>query len=290
MGKALVIGDIVVANPLCKVTIVDSAIDAALYQYYAANKSINASEKIALEKFVQGLIDNGIWSKMKYFYPMLGDNVPDMLTNAISPSTDDYLSKVATDYLSVNGRTLHVQSQSQSQTVIFGDRFPKTMNLNDSSMISCCSYAEDVSTGSKSIKLLGDITTPNDVLNRFGLVDRAFSGYGYPCVEVYLNSTNVINVPPSSSEAGNQSAYKNRIICSTYDRASLTLYKEGEEYSKAVYDTDLSSLNASSYRVMYSTIDTDFNFAALGSYLTASEWSVFYSYLLQFLKDVGRHS
>ena len=290
MGKALVIGNIVVANPLCKVTIVESAIDAALYQYYAANTSINASEKIALEKFVKGLIDNGIWSKMKYFYPMLGDNVTDMLTNVISPSTDDYLSKVKTDYLSVNGRTLHAQSQSSTQTVRFGDRFPKTMNLNDSSMISCCSYAEDVSTGSKTIKLLGDITRLDDVRYRLGLVDKAPSGYNYPCVEVYLDSISVISAPSSSSEAGNQSAYKNRILCSTYDRASLTLYKEGEEYAKAVYDADLSSLNRMSYRVMQATIETDYNFAALGSHLTASEWSVFYSYLLQFLKDVGRHS
>lgn len=289
MGKALVIGDIVVVNPLCKVTIVESAIDAALYQYYAANTSINESEKIALEKFVQGLIDNGIWSKMKYFYPMLGDNVPDMLTNVISPSTDDYLSKVATDYLSVNGRTLHVQSQSSRNLVNFGDRFPETMNLNDSSMISCCSYAEDINLGSQSTTLLGAISTDN-IRDKLNLINNYASGLAYPAVELILDLTTVVKLPSTNSEAGNQIGYKNRILCSTYDRASLTLYKEGEEYSKAVYHADFSSLNKKSYGTMYSTIETDCNFAALGSYLTASEWSVFYSYLLQFLKDVGRHS
>lgn len=77
MGKALVINGLSVLNPLGKVTF--KGVDALLAPYYGLNTSIQNAEKNALNTFVEGLVAAGLWEKINSFYPMLGDNLNDVL-------------------------------------------------------------------------------------------------------------------------------------------------------------------------------------------------------------------
>lgn len=77
MGKALVINGLSVLNPLGKVTF--KGVDALLAPYYGLNTSIQKAEKKALNTFVEGLVKAGLWEKINSFYPMLGDNLDDVL-------------------------------------------------------------------------------------------------------------------------------------------------------------------------------------------------------------------
>ena len=89
MGKAIVIDGLQVTNPLCTVTFSGTPAENAISAYLAANTSINITEKEALGNFVEGLINANLWDKIKYFYPLLGDNVADAVLEVVSPSTED---------------------------------------------------------------------------------------------------------------------------------------------------------------------------------------------------------
>lgn len=90
MGKALVINGLSVSDPICEVTFMTA--DSVLRNYLLANSTINDTEKDALKAFVQGLIDADLWSKFKYFYPMLGSTVSDMVIDTVNPATEDIFS------------------------------------------------------------------------------------------------------------------------------------------------------------------------------------------------------
>ena len=82
MGKALVIEGLQVNNPLCVITIGENTPERELSAYLAKNKGISTTEKNALISMVGTLMDNGIYSKIKSFYPIIGTSVADMIIDA----------------------------------------------------------------------------------------------------------------------------------------------------------------------------------------------------------------
>ena len=114
MGKAIVIDGLQVTNPLCTVTFSGTPAENAIRAYLAVNTSINTTEKEALGNFVEGLINANLWDKIKYFYPLLGDNVADAVLEVVSPSTED-LFVDNTLGLSVSSRKLIANNRPDSE-------------------------------------------------------------------------------------------------------------------------------------------------------------------------------
>lgn len=112
-----------------------------LAEYYAANTSANDSEKSALNALVGGLINNDLWSKVKYFYPMLGDNVSDMFLDAISPSTEDFISNVGYDTarISVTNRKL-TSTAGGYQGSIITPTMPRWSQIDKNNIALICSF------------------------------------------------------------------------------------------------------------------------------------------------------
>lgn len=73
MGKALVFNDIVVENPLKQVTFVGEALPVAIKQYILKlSQPISKKKVTALTTFYNALNDAGLWSEIRFLYPMYG--------------------------------------------------------------------------------------------------------------------------------------------------------------------------------------------------------------------------
>lgn len=73
MGKALVFNDIVVKDPLKQVTFVGEIIPAAIKQYILKlSQPISKNKVNALVAFYNALNDAGLWSQIRFLYPMYG--------------------------------------------------------------------------------------------------------------------------------------------------------------------------------------------------------------------------
>ena len=103
MGKALVIEGLQVSNPLCVVTIGENTPERELSAYFAKNKGISTTEKNALISMVGTLMDNGIYSKIKSFYPIIGTSVADMIIDAKNVDGDTIFSGGEERYSYDNG-------------------------------------------------------------------------------------------------------------------------------------------------------------------------------------------
>lgn len=73
MGKALVFNDIVVEDPLKQVTFVGEVVPVAIKQYILKLSQPISKKKVnALVAFYNALNDAGLWSKIRFLYPMYG--------------------------------------------------------------------------------------------------------------------------------------------------------------------------------------------------------------------------
>lgn len=73
MGKALVFNDIVVEDPLKQVTFVGEIVPAAIKQYILKlSQPISKKKVTALTAFYNALNDAGLWSEIRFLYPMYG--------------------------------------------------------------------------------------------------------------------------------------------------------------------------------------------------------------------------
>ena len=73
MGKALVFNDIVVEGPLKQVTFVGEVVPVAIKQYILKLSQPISKKKVnALVAFYNALNDAGLWSKIRFLYPMYG--------------------------------------------------------------------------------------------------------------------------------------------------------------------------------------------------------------------------
>lgn len=73
MGKAIVFDDIVVKNPLKQVTFVGEVVPVAIKQYILKlSQPISKKKVTALIAFYNALNDAGLWSQIRFLYPMYG--------------------------------------------------------------------------------------------------------------------------------------------------------------------------------------------------------------------------
>ena len=281
MGKALVINGLVVNNPLCVVSIDKSPIGKALDAYYAANTSINSEEKSALEAFVQGLIDNGMWAKVKAFYPMLGSNVDDLI---LEVNGESELLGGDKGTLSADGRNLsaNVGRTGATSTV------PQMLNNLDFGNLSVFASGSAPAHQAYSRYIL-NISSANN--QSMGMQINTFA---YPCVQ----SGNVFAPTQGTDEgqSGIQQSYLERIVAWNIKNGSAIVYKDGVRYASTDY---VSAGNISKTVSILSNMKNSssaedqpykYSFLAFADGMSESEIGKFYELQLAFLKAVGKHS
>ncbi len=271
MGKALVINGLVVPNPLSVITI--KSVSSILAEYYTVNTSINQSEKLALETFVKGLLDANLWLKIKYFYPLLGDNVSDLTKEAISPSTEDLILNSGINGLSEGSRILLANNRPEKEKTI-GSR---AASLDASKLgIICAGKADTWFGGGQGIKF-------NDSANRFGIeVATNTSGFGYATLVV--NGTSIYQ----------ESAYNTkleRVVFGNVQDGVGSLYDDSTLLANSNVNVAGYSLTKS-YGILRNERASNYkyNFLAITEGMTSADWLVYYPLLLSYLRAVGKHS
>lgn len=281
MGKALVIKGLVVNNPLCVVSIDKSPIEKALGAYYAANTSINSEEKSALEAFVQGLIDNGMWAKVKAFYPMLGNNVDDLI---LEVNGESELLGGDKGTLSADGRNLsaNVGRTGKTSTV------PQMLNNLDFGNLSVFASGSAPAHQSYARYILNISGDNNQAMG------IQIGTYGYPVVQ----SGNVFAPTQGTDQgqSGNQQSYLERIVAWSIKNGSAVVYKDGVRYASTDY-TPAGNISRtvnilSNIKNSGSAEDQPYkySFLAFADGMSDSEIGKFYELQLAFLKAVGKHS
>lgn len=281
MGKALVINGLVVSNPLCVVSIDKSPIEKALGAYYAANTSINREEKSALEAFVQGLIDNGIWTKVKALYPMLGSNVDDLI---LEVNGESELLGGDKGTLSADGRNLsaNVGRTGVTSTV------PQMLNNLDFGNLSVFASGSAPAHQAYSRVILQISSSNNQTMTIQG------DTYGYPSVK-----SGGVTAPTQGTgegQSGIQQSYLERIVAYNIKNGSAVVYKDGVRYAstdyapigniaRTVFILSNTKISSSAEDQLYK-----YSFLAFADGMSESEISKFYELQLAFLKAVGKHS
>ena len=281
MGKAIVIDGLKVTNPLCTVTFSGIPVENALRAYLAANTSINSEEESALEAFVQGLIDNGMWTKIKAFYPMLGNNVDDLILEVNGESEllgDDKAT------LTADGRNLsaNVGRTGQTSTV------PKMLkNLDFGNLSIFASGNATVFQGySRNILYLSAV---NNIT--FSLQGNTFA---YPSITYGSNSAPIQGT--GEGQSGIQQSYLERIVFWNTKDGVSTVYKDGVRYASTNYasigNIERTVNILSNVKTSGSAEDQPYkySFLAFADGMSESEIGKFYELQLVFLKAVGKHS
>lgn len=281
MGKALVINGLVVNNPLCVVSIDQSPIKKALGAYYAANTSINSEEKSALEAFVQGLMDNGIWTKVKALYPMLGSNVDDLI---LEVNGESELLGGDKGTLSADGRNLsaNVGRTGATSTV---PQMLKNLDFGNLSIFAS-GNATVHQMYSRSILYLSAV---NNIT--FELQGNT---YAYPSIVCGSNSAPIQGT--GEGQSGIQQSYLERIVAWNIKNGSVVVYKDGVRYASTDYapigNIERAIYVLSNVKLTGSAEDQSYkySFLAFADGMSESEISKFYELQLAFLKAVGKHS
>lgn len=270
MGKALVVNGLVVSNPLTVVTL--KSVSSILSEYYEVNTSINQNEKTALETFVRGLVDANLWLKMKYFYPLLGDNVADITKEVISNSTEDLFVNAGFSGLSVDQRILVANNRQLAESNI-GVR---ANTIDKTKLGFICSGKSDSWYGG------GQTIAFNTGTDRYG-IDMAFtgSGFGYPMLRV--DDTNVFSETIYSSKL-------ERVIFGNIENNVGILYDDSTLLASNAVNP--SVLITKTYGVLANSRPNNYkyNFFAITEGMSSEDWTIYYPLLLSYLKAVGKHS
>lgn len=295
-GKAIIINGLVVSEPLMTVTFKDA--DSILSSYLAKNTTISSSEKDSLKTFVAGLLEAGLWEKMKYFYPMLGGTVADQLVEVVSPDMEDLFNTNLSGTLDITGlsivdRKLRSLNRNKSNPYpVVDTRRIKSLDFSNMGMV----FAMNMAGNTAATTPMGDSLSLMYRLynyNAVGIVGATgVSNYRYP--EMYASGHNASVVyPTGSSDGGNNLSYAERIIYADYNGSVATLYKEKVQYktgtNSAVSDPE-NGYRISGLLNNYTGNNSDNGFLAITEHLTQAEWGTFYDLLLPFLQAVGKHS
>lgn len=281
MGKAIVIDGLKVTNPLCTVTFSGTPAENALRAYLAANTSINATEQEALTYFVEGLIDNSMWSKIKAFYPMLGNNVDDLI---LEVNGESELLGGDKGTLSADGRNLsaNVGRTGGTSTV------PQILKNFDFGNLSIFASGSAPAHQGYNRTILQLSSSNIQIMTMQG------DTYGYPSV----NSGNVTAPIQGTSEgqSGIQQSYLERIVAWSIKNGSAVVYKDGVRYASTDYapigNIERTVFILSNTKLSSSVEDQPYkySFLAFADGMSESEISKFYELQFAFLKAVGKHS
>ena len=261
-----------------------------LSSYYSANNTISASEKSALETLVQGLIDNNLWSKFKYFYPMCGTSVADQLKEVVNPSTDDILGNTDTSNLSVSSRKLEVAMTTNANKKgdkVLGSRV-QTLNLNDISYISAFNYKDD--TGVFSVFNQYYNYNGKQSPNAVGLTETYG---GNKCARISGIATTTI----ASTDAETVSIGAERIVMGRQIDTDLSVFHDTTKFKAATLQTGTTCVPFGKAKALleYASANGGENAVEMGLYaittgLTDAQWGTVHGLVRAFLVSIGKHT
>lgn len=281
MGKAIVIDGLKVTNPLCTVTFSGTPAENALRAYLAANTSINATEQEALTYFVEGLIDNSMWSKIKAFYPMLGSNVDDLI---LEVNGESELLGGDKGTLSADGRNLTTNVGRTGATSTVPQMLKNLDFGNLSIFVSGNSTVHQMYSRNILYLSAGNNTT-------FSLQGNT---YAYPSITCGSNTAPIQGA--DEGQSGIQQSYLERIVAYNIKNGSAVVYKDGVRYASTDYAPIGNIAKAvnilSNVKLSGSAEDQPYkySFLAFADGMSESEIGKFYELQLAFLKAVGKHS
>ena len=271
MGKAIVIDGLQVTNPLCTVTFSGTPAENAIREYLAANTSINATEEESLSNFVKKLIDAGLWSKMKYFYPLLGDNVADAVLEVVSPSTEDLFVNNTTG-LSVSSRKLIANNRPESEL----NTSARAQALDISKIGMILAGGSDIAAYQAARFLVN-----HSIANAVGL-SISKDTYKYPLFE---NKTQIFEMPSNV-----YTKVKREVFGTTISGVGY-LYDGTTQLATGSLDVPVGTLK-SSFGILSNqrAMDYEYDFFAITEGMTTDDWLVFYPLLMTFLQAVGKRT
>ena len=262
-----------------------------LSSYYSANNTISASEKSALETLVQGLIDNNLWSKFKYFYPMCGTSVADQLKEVVNPSTDDILGNTDTSNLSVSSRKLEVAMTTNANKKgdkVLGSRV-QTLDLNDISYISAFNYKDD--TGAFSVfNQYYNYNGERQSSNAIGLTEI----YGAnKCARISGIETTAI----AATDAETVSIGAERIVMGRQIDTDLSVFHDTSKFKTSTLSAGTSCVPFGKAKALleYTSANGGENAVEMGLYaittgLTDAQWGTVHGLVRTFLVSIGKHT
>lgn len=275
MGKALVVKGLKVNNPIGLVSFKGIA-PAALAAYYERNTSITEAQAESLNTLVKTLINEGLWDKLHYFYPLLGSTLGDMTLECINTENEDLFATSGLSGLSVDGAYMSIDNTRDKST--FYPTSITAISPSDVSIIMAggSPYLQspifmDASNGKKRIEL------------------TTFSAGGAPmrmsCGATEGGTTsNITGVALGTSTL-------ERVVCGTINNGNGVIWNDKSKYAEGTGNTDFN-VGRCGYVFAQSGNNTiaKFAFFAMGRYMTEAEWGKFYDALLIFLKATGKHS
>ena len=271
MGKAIVIDGLQVTNPLCTVTFSGTPAENAISAYLAANTSININEKEALGNFVEGLINANLWDKIKYFYPLLGDNVADAVLEVVSPSTED-LFVDNTSGLSVSSRKLIANNRPDSE--VNTSTRAQALDISKIGMILAGGSNIDATQAARFL-------VNYSIANAVGL-SISKDTYKYPLFE---NKTQIFEMPSDV-----YSKVKREVFGTTVSGVGY-LYDGTTQLATGSLDIPTGTLK-SSFGILSNSraLDYEYDFFAITEGMTTADWLVFHPLLMTFLQAVGKRA
>ena len=222
MGHTLVLNGVSVPNPVAHLQFADAK--HLLADYYAENTSINDNEKEAIETLVDRLWEAGVWTKIRSFYPMLGNTVNDLLLDAKNVAAENYIKQNLSD----RGATVTVPTRNFLNVSGGNNTGATELSRTDIRLYGLTHIvAYDFGNGSSVI----NSNNPSPQLSlKWSHPDNA-----YRWMRFELGTD---GVPASATDAGNQSSYILRNVMYNYDGTTVTIYKDGEVWKSGSLQHD----------------------------------------------------
>ena len=275
MGKALVVKGLKVNNPIGLVSL-EGVAPAALSAYYERNTSITEAQAESLNALVKTLIAEGLWDKLHYFYPFLGNTLEDMTLECVNTENEDLFATSGLSGLSVDGAYLLVDNATRDRSTCYPTSIT-AISPSDVSIIMAGGnpYIQspifmDASNGNKRI----DLTT--------------FSAGGAP-MRLICGVTENGSISNITGEKLGTSTLE-RVVCGTINNGNGVIWNDKAKYAEGTGNTDFIVGRCINVFTTGNNTIGKFSFFAMGRYMTEAEWGKFYDALLVFLKATGKHS
>ena len=275
MGKALVVKGLKVNNPIGLVSL-EGVAPAALSAYYERNTSITEAQAESLNALVKTLIAEGLWDKLHYFYPFLGNTLEDMTLECVNTENEDLFATSGLSGLSVDGAYLLVDNATRDRSTCY----PTSITA--------------ISPSDVSIIMAGGnpyIQSPifMDALNGNKRIDlTTFSAGGAP-MRLICGVTENGSISNITGEKLGTSTLE-RVVCGTINNGNGVIWNDKAKYAEGTGNTDFIVGRCINVFTTGNNTIGKFSFFAMGRYMTEAEWGKFYDALLVFLKATGKHS
>lgn len=277
MGKALVVKGLKVNNPIGLVSLVGVA-PAALAAYYERNTSITEAQAESLNTLVKTLMTEGLWDKLYYFYPFLGNTLEDMTLECVDTENEDLFATSGLSGLSVDGAYLSIDNTRDKSI-----KYPTSITAISPSDVSTI-----MAGGSPYLQspIFMDAGNGNKRIDF-----NTYSAGGAP-MRMSCGTTEDGAISYIIGDALGTATLE-RVVCGTINNGNGVFWNDKIKYAEGAGNTDFRIGRSSNIFTTTSgnaSIIGKLAFFAMGRYMTEAEWGKFYDALLVFLKATGKHS